>query len=86
MKSQPQLTFSLFFLRLTVALVMLGWNLDKFINPEHAATVYEKFYLLGGLDSGAMYATGSVEIVIVATWPMLAACLALYLRGIRMSC
>ncbi|MDW7773636.1 MAG: hypothetical protein SCH71_12185 [Desulfobulbaceae bacterium] len=122
MKTENRLTFSLFALRITVALVMLVWNLDKFINPEHAATVYEKFYLLGGLGSGIMYAIGTAEIVIVAAflfgfmkrfsygtvlvlhaistfssykqylspydgpnilffaaWPMLAACLALYL-------
>ncbi|MFO7605714.1 MAG: hypothetical protein R6W72_05405 [Desulfurivibrionaceae bacterium] len=44
MKSQTNnLTLSLFSLRLTVALVMLVWNLDKFINPGHAATIYENF-------------------------------------------
>ncbi|MDR9501397.1 MAG: hypothetical protein RI601_06335 [Desulfurivibrionaceae bacterium] len=37
MQSPNRLTFSLFSLRLPVALVMLVWNLDKFINPEHAA-------------------------------------------------
>ncbi len=122
MKSQTYLTFSLFSLRLTVALVMLVWNLDKFINPGHAATVYENFYRLGGLGPAVIYAIGAVEIVIVgafllgvmkrfsygavlvlhaistfssykqylapfdgpnilffAAWPMLAACLALYL-------
>ncbi|MDF1579034.1 MAG: hypothetical protein P1P81_11400, partial [Desulfobulbales bacterium] len=117
-----RLAVSLFTLRLTVALVMLVWNLDKFINPGHAAAVYEKFYLLGGLGSEVMYLIGAMEIAIVtlflfgimkrysygivlilhgistfssykqylvpydganilffAAWPMLAACLALYL-------
>lgn len=122
MKDDRQLEISLFALRVTTALVMLVWNLDKFINPGHAAKVYESFYLLGGLGSGVMYAIGVVEIIIVAAflfgiakrfsygavlllhaistlssykqylapydgpnilffaaWPMLAACLALYL-------
>ncbi|MFP3982998.1 MAG: hypothetical protein ACLFV2_04825 [Desulfurivibrionaceae bacterium] len=122
MKMNNRLSISLFCLRLTVALVMLVWNLDKFINPGHAAAVYEKFYLLGGLGREIMYAIGAIEIVIVAAflfglrkrlsygivlilhaistfssygqylapyeganimffaaWPMLAACLALYL-------
>lgn len=122
MKTEKRLEISLLSLRITVALVMLVWNLDKFINPQHAATVYEKFYFLSGLGSGVMYAIGAVEIVIVgafllgvmkrlsygtvlvlhaistlssykqylapfdgpnilffAAWPMLGACLALYL-------
>jgi hypothetical protein len=122
MKTDKHLTLSLFALRITVALVMLVWNLDKFINPGHAATVYENFYRLGGLSSTVMYGIGAVEIVIVtaflagfmkrfsygavlvlhaistlssykqylapfdgpnilffAAWPMLGACLALYL-------
>ena len=122
MKTEKRLEISLFTLRVTVALVMLVWNLDKFINPGHAAKVFEGFYLLGGLGSGVLYAIGAVEIVIVAAflfgiakrftygtilalhaistfssykqylapydgpnilffaaWPMLAACLALYL-------
>jgi hypothetical protein len=122
MKTDKNLTLSLFALRVTVALVMLVWNLDKFVNPDHAAAVYENFYRLGGLSSTVMYGIGAVEIVIVtaflagfmkrfsygavlvlhaistissykqylapfagpnilffAAWPMLAACLALYL-------
>jgi hypothetical protein len=122
MKNENRLALSLFALRLTVAVVMLVWNLDKFINPRHAASVYENFYLLGGLGREVMFAIGAVEIVIVvafllgvkkrftygtvlalhaistlssykqylapydgpnilffAAWPMLAACLALYL-------
>lgn len=122
MQTDNRLTFSLLMLRVTVALVMLVWIFDKFLNPQHAATVYEKFYLLSGLGSSVIYAIGAVEIVIVvafligymkrisygivlllhaistvssykqylapysgsnilffAAWPMLAACLALYL-------
>ena len=122
MNTEKRLTISLFALRVTVALVMLVWNLDKFVNPQHAATVYESFYLLGGLGREVMFVIGAVEIVIVgafllgvmkrfscgtvlvlhtrstfssyrqylapydgpnilffAAWPMLGACLALYL-------
>lgn len=122
MKTDKNLALSLFALRVTVALVMLVWNLEKFINPQHAAKVFESFYRLGGLGSGVMYAIGAVEMIIVAAflggfmkrysygmvlalhaistfssykqylapfegpnilffaaWPMLAACLALYL-------
>ncbi|HER63261.1 MAG TPA: hypothetical protein ENO11_04725, partial [Desulfobacteraceae bacterium] len=63
MNTEKRLTISLFALRVTVALVMLVWNLDKFVNPQHAATVYESFYLLGGLGREVMYVIGAVEIV-----------------------
>ncbi|MGB5261152.1 MAG: hypothetical protein WBO34_11610 [Gammaproteobacteria bacterium] len=101
---------------------MFVWTIDKFINPGHAAKVYEKFYYIAGLDSVVMYAIGAVEIIVLflflagykkkytygavliwhtistlssfkqylapfegpnllffAAWPMLAACIALFL-------
>jgi len=117
-----ELEWSLLALRLTIFLVMLVWTLDKFMNPGHAAKVYENFYFIGGMESMAMFVIGLVEFVILlgfvaglykkqtyglvlllhaistlssykqylapydganilffAAWPMLAACLALYL-------
>lgn len=117
-----KLQLSLLSLRLTVFLVMFMWTIDKFINPGHAAKVYEKFYYIAGLESVVMYAIGAIEIIVLllflagykktytygavlafhtvstlssfnqylapfegpnllffAAWPMLAACLALFL-------
>lgn len=117
-----RLNLSLLFLRLTVFLVMSMWSLDKFINPAHAAGVYENFYSIGGLQPVMMYTLGGIETLILllfvigyaktytygavllfhavstlssyrqylepfegpnllffAAWPMLAACLALFL-------
>jgi len=119
---KAELEWSLLALRLTIFLVMLVWTLDKFMNPGHAAKVYENFYFIGGMESMAMFVIGLVEFVILlgfvaglykkqtyglvlllhaistlssykqylapydganilffAAWPMLAACLALYL-------
>lgn len=113
------LEISLFALRVTVALVLIVWALDKLVNPDHAAGIFSNFY---GLDVGntALYAVGAVQLVIIAAflagafktiscglvllmhagstlsswrqylepfdnllffaaWPMLAACLALFL-------
>ena len=56
---------SLFALRITVFLVMFMWTLDKFINPQHAAAVYEHFYFLGGLSSTIMAIIGGLEIIIL---------------------
>lgn len=123
MNSQKHLPLSLLLIRLSVFLVMVMWTLDKFIRPDHASTVYEHFYFIGGLGNGAMYAIGITELLVLigfvigfqkkytyglvllfhavstlsaaklyftpyadgpnllffAAWPMLAACLALYL-------
>lgn len=59
------LQLSLLFLRLTVFLVMFLWTIDKFINPGHAAKVYEHFYYIAGLDAVVIYAIGGMEIVLL---------------------
>ena len=56
---------SLLLLRVSVFLVMFMWTIDKFINPEHAASVYEAFYHIAGLESLIMYVIGAIEIVIL---------------------
>lgn len=116
------LVTSLLSLRITIFIVMLVWTLDKFINPGHAAKVYEAFYFLSGLGNSTMYIVGVIEVIVLigfvlgvykkytygailvlhaistlssykqylspydgpnllffAAWPMLAACLALFL-------
>ena len=60
-----RLQLSLLLLRLSVFLVMFMWTIDKFINPGHAAAVYEKFYYIPGLDSAVMYALGGIEIILL---------------------
>ena len=57
--------YSMLLLRLAVFLVMFMWTIDKFVNPAHAAKVYEKFYYIPGLESLAVYAIGTVEIIIL---------------------
>ena len=117
-----KLKFSLFGLRLGVFIVMFFWTLDKFVRPDHAASVFEGFYALSGLGVPVMRTIGALELVLIvgfllgikkrftygsvlvlhgistlssykqylapfekgnllffAAWPMLAACVALYL-------
>lgn len=119
-RRRDRLGLSLLALRISVFIVMLVWTLDKFLHPEHAAGVYERFYFLGGLGPAAVKAIGAAELVLIvafvsgvakrwtygavlvlhgvstvasfrqyldpfnnllffAAWPMLAACLTLYL-------
>lgn len=111
---------ALLLLRLGVFIVMLMWTLDKFVNPQHSAAVYENFYGLGGVSAAAFMVIGALQLVVVLTfvagfmkrysygiilvlhgistlsswqqyldpfnnllffaaWPMLAACIALYM-------
>jgi len=121
MRSSPfRLRLSLLLLRAGVFLVMFMWTLDKLVNPDHAAAVFENFYGIAGLGAGLATAIGVAELLLLAAfvtglarrfsygavlvlhavstfssfkqylapwdnllffaaWPMLAACLALYL-------
>lgn len=115
-----RLGWSLLFLRCGVFIVMLMWTLDKFVQAEHSAKVFEHFYGMGGLGKELFFLLGAAELVLVfafmagvykrytyglilplhavstfsaykqyldpfnnllffAAWPMLAACLTLYL-------
>ncbi|MFU8787763.1 MAG: hypothetical protein ACNA7G_01970 [Methylobacter sp.] len=62
---KQKLELSLVLLRLSVFLVMLMWTVDKFVNPDHAAKVYEKFYFLSGLGHEVMYAVAAFEIIVL---------------------
>lgn len=122
MSDETRLQASLLALRLTVFLVLAMWTVDKFVNPDHAAGVYENFYFIPGLGAGTIMLIGALEAIVVigfvagfmkqityglvflmhavstlatfpqylvpfegpnllffAAWPMLAACLTLYL-------
>ena len=119
MNKKIRIEWSLFLLRLGVFVVMFTWTLDKFINPGHAAKIFESFYFISGIGEEIMMVIGAVELLIIlaflgglwkrftygfvmivhgvstfsswkqytidvnllffAAWPMLAACIALYL-------
>lgn len=61
-----KLTNCLFYLRISVALVLIMWTIDKFVNPAHGIAVYEKFYFIGGLGETIMYAIAVAELVLIA--------------------
>jgi putative oxidoreductase len=65
LESRNRVGVALLVLRLTVFVVMLIWTIDKFVRPEHAASVYEHFYFLRGLGPTLMYAIGAAEIVVL---------------------
>lgn len=65
MDRDTRIASSLLALRLGVFVVMLVWALDKFVNPDHAARVYEVFYLLPGLGRGAFWVLGGLQLAVV---------------------
>lgn len=118
LETGKHLSISLLLLRLGVAAVMIPWSLDKVLNPDHAAGVFENFYFISGLGPAAFATIGVVQLLVVlafiagfqkvwtygavlimhaistfsswqqyldgnllffAAWPMLAACVALFL-------
>ena len=56
---------ALLVLRVTVSLVMLIWTIDKFVRPDHAASVYEHFYFLRGLGPTIIYSIGIAELALL---------------------
>jgi len=56
---------SLFWLRVSVFLVMFMWTLDKFLNPTHALSVYKKFYFISAQSDFFIYLIGAIEMVII---------------------
>jgi len=65
MTADRRIPLALFLLRLGVFLVVVIWTLDKFVNPQHAARVFQKFYFIGGLGAPAFYAVGGLELLIL---------------------
>lgn len=52
-------------LRLGVFIVMLMWSIDKLLNPQHSAQVFEHFYGLAGLSAAAFSVLGVLQLVLV---------------------
>ncbi|TCO76052.1 hypothetical protein [Chromatocurvus halotolerans] len=63
--SESRIANALFALRLSVFVVMLMWSLDKFVNPQHSARVFENFYGLDGLGAGVFMGLGTLQLILV---------------------
>lgn len=68
MHSESRISIALLLLRVSIFAVMLIWIIDKFINPRHAAAVYENFYFLGNLGNSVMYLIGVIELAILVAF------------------
>jgi putative oxidoreductase len=68
MDPNNRIPLTLFLLRLSIFIVMLVWTVDKFVQPQHAVTVYEHFYYIGGLTHTVVYVIGALELVLLAAF------------------
>lgn len=66
--SDPRIAFSLLLLRLGVGLVFFMWTLDKLLNPEHAAGIFERYYMIGGLGTTLMLIIGVLQMGLVLSF------------------
>jgi putative oxidoreductase len=60
-----KLVYSLFLLRVSVLLVMVMWTVDKFVNPAHAANIFDKFYAISGLGHQIVIAIAVAEMALL---------------------
>jgi hypothetical protein len=65
-----QLPLSLLVMRLTMALFLLPWVVDKFVNPGHAVAVFEGFYGLSGLGAPIVLAIGIAQVLVLALFTL----------------
>ena len=63
--ARRSLAIGLLLIRIGVAAVFLMWTIDKFINPEHAAKVFEKFYKIPSLSATLSYVVGGAQLLLV---------------------
>jgi putative oxidoreductase len=65
LKADNRLQVALLLLRAGVFIVMLVWTLDKLLRPEHMASVFERYYGIGGLGSVAAWVIGGAELLLI---------------------
>lgn len=63
--SARKLELPLLTLRLGVFVVMFMWTLDKFINPQHAAGVFQNFYGIRLSGDAMSYTLAALELVLL---------------------
>lgn len=63
--NNPKLQYSLLMLRASVLLVMVMWTVDKFVNPEHAARILDKFYAISGVGTVVVIGMAIAEMILL---------------------
>ncbi len=63
--TNDRVPLALFLLRISIFLVMLMWTIDKFVRPEHAASVFDHFYGLRGVGRLVVFGLGAAELLLL---------------------
>ena len=63
--ARSRLAWSLLLIRIGIASVFVMWTVNKLVNPEAAAKVFEKFYNFPWLSETLAYGIGGVQMVLV---------------------
>jgi uncharacterized membrane protein YphA (DoxX/SURF4 family) len=69
-RTQGRLPLALLGLRLSLALVFAVWAADKFLNPEHGASILAGFYGLQDASRTLVYAAGAAQALLVAAFAL----------------
>jgi hypothetical protein len=62
---ESRLSWSLLALRLTIFIVMAVWTLDKFVNPQHSAGIFEHFYGISNVSEILTYGLGLLQALLI---------------------
>jgi hypothetical protein len=65
LESSNRIRLTLLLLRVSVFVVMFMWTIDKWLRPEHAASIYDRFYGIGGLGAVVMGLLGGAEMLLL---------------------
>lgn len=66
-QTTTKLSVSLFLLRMTIALVMTVWAIDKIMNPGHAGAVFSDFYGIE-IGSAGLKVIGVLQLVVIVAF------------------
>lgn len=64
------LPLTLLLLRLGVAVVMIVWTADKFLNQDHSRAVFSAFYGLSGMGDTALFLVGTAQAIVVLAFAL----------------
>ncbi len=65
MNKSNRIPIVLLLLRLSVFAVMLMWTIDKFVRPEHAISIFDRFYFIKGVGVVVVYALAAAEVLLL---------------------
>ena len=55
----------LLLIRISIFIAMMIWVVDKFVQPDHAAQVFQAFYGIGGIGPAVSYLLGALQLIIM---------------------